>query len=251
MLKEFTLKSGPTPGEKLSFEPGGVTIFVGPNNSGKSLLLREIESYCQGQETTHMKILGSAVLDIDDKTVEQTINSLVTKTSQPADLPQGVVKYEKVSSSGGRLAFQQSIENLLNWKKSNSTNFRSHYVRLFTSRFGGKERFDLVQDCKSGDLKLPPDTLLKSIFQDDAKRSEIREDLFKAFGRYFVVDATNIGKLNIRFALSPPPSNEIERGWSQESCEFPAASFCRDNSSPVPPKRSCNRRLFVTKLTNG
>ena len=44
MLSSLKLRFGPAPGElPLEFAPGAMTVFVGPNNSGKSLALREIE----------------------------------------------------------------------------------------------------------------------------------------------------------------------------------------------------------------
>jgi ABC-type hemin transport system ATPase subunit len=46
MLKLLKLQFGASSGsETLDFQPGSMTVFVGPNNSGKSLLLREIEQY--------------------------------------------------------------------------------------------------------------------------------------------------------------------------------------------------------------
>ena len=48
MLKSITLRFGPGEGEEaLSFSPGPMTVFVGPNNSGKSLALRELESFIE------------------------------------------------------------------------------------------------------------------------------------------------------------------------------------------------------------
>jgi hypothetical protein len=44
MLSKLSLRFGPAPDEPpLEFAPGAMTVFVGPNNSGKSLALREIE----------------------------------------------------------------------------------------------------------------------------------------------------------------------------------------------------------------
>jgi energy-coupling factor transporter ATP-binding protein EcfA2 len=44
MLSNLRLRFGPAPGEPpLQLDPGAMTVFVGPNNSGKSLALREIE----------------------------------------------------------------------------------------------------------------------------------------------------------------------------------------------------------------
>ena len=46
VLERISLRAGATsdaPG--LAFQPGSVTLFVGPDNSGKSLVLREIERF--------------------------------------------------------------------------------------------------------------------------------------------------------------------------------------------------------------
>jgi energy-coupling factor transporter ATP-binding protein EcfA2 len=46
ILDTLTLRYGPTPdSEPLTIRPGAMTVLVGPNNSGKSLLLREIGAY--------------------------------------------------------------------------------------------------------------------------------------------------------------------------------------------------------------
>jgi ABC-type hemin transport system ATPase subunit len=44
VLNRISLQAGATTeATGLDFIPGSVTVFVGPNNSGKSLVLREIE----------------------------------------------------------------------------------------------------------------------------------------------------------------------------------------------------------------
>jgi predicted ATPase len=48
MISSFQLKFGPAPGSSakpISATP--VTVFVGPNSSGKSLVFSEIAKYCQ------------------------------------------------------------------------------------------------------------------------------------------------------------------------------------------------------------
>ena len=48
MLKKLTLKFGPTAGQApLEIGATSITVFVGPNNSGKSKLLAELHHYCQ------------------------------------------------------------------------------------------------------------------------------------------------------------------------------------------------------------
>jgi len=64
MLRLLKLQFGiSSESENLEFAPGPITIFVGPNNSGKSLLLKEIESYLTQShfqtQTQNKKILDS------------------------------------------------------------------------------------------------------------------------------------------------------------------------------------------------
>src|SRR5690242_8033585 len=59
MISKFSLKFGRAPGlaaEQIEAAP--VTVFVGPNNSGKSKVLSEMGQYCQtGQKNTSSVIL--------------------------------------------------------------------------------------------------------------------------------------------------------------------------------------------------
>jgi ABC-type cobalamin/Fe3+-siderophores transport system ATPase subunit len=53
MVTKIVLKFGPSGTmAHLSFDPGVTTVFVGPNNSGKSLILREIEEFCRSGEAS-------------------------------------------------------------------------------------------------------------------------------------------------------------------------------------------------------
>ena len=42
----------------LEFAPGPMTVFVGPNNSGKSLALREVEEFLETGGTGDRRIVG-------------------------------------------------------------------------------------------------------------------------------------------------------------------------------------------------
>ncbi|MCD9461393.1 ABC transporter ATP-binding protein [Marinibactrum halimedae] len=51
MIESITLFFGNKPdSENLHLKPAPINIFVGPNNSGKSLLLKEIEQLCNNPE---------------------------------------------------------------------------------------------------------------------------------------------------------------------------------------------------------
>src|ERR1700687_6125198 len=58
MLNEFQLKFGTGPGvPSIPIPVGPVTIFVGPNNSGKSKVLSEIQRFSQGGTAHHSDVL--------------------------------------------------------------------------------------------------------------------------------------------------------------------------------------------------
>ncbi len=61
-IRQLKFRVGSKPGTApLSVDIPHVTVLVGPNNSGKSITLRELEAWCQGQNPT-FKVLASADL---------------------------------------------------------------------------------------------------------------------------------------------------------------------------------------------
>lgn len=70
MITELRLKQGSSSGQPpltVKLEPS-ITIFVGPNNSGKSLALRELFQYCQsGEVNTAASIVDRLVFATQDK----------------------------------------------------------------------------------------------------------------------------------------------------------------------------------------
>lgn len=209
--------------EPLSFDPGAVTIFVGPNNSGKSLLLREIEGYCKQGLSANNIILKDLDFDFSDNSkITEIIERHKIEFKLNERQEPGQIKYGKMNSAKGFMQQVVNPETLLQWKNNKSSfhNFCSHFVNLFSARFSGKERFQLVGDAQSGDLKSTPNSNLMALFQDDAKRAEVRELIFQAFEKYFVIDATDMGKLKINLSNISPPSTEVERGWHNEAVNF-------------------------------
>ena len=63
-------------GEKLEIETTPVTIFVGPNNSGKSKILTEIQEFCKnGNISRTFKLIDEInFFPIEDKYLEDEIN---------------------------------------------------------------------------------------------------------------------------------------------------------------------------------
>ena len=66
MIKRLNLKFGSAKGEAaLQLEVTPITVFVGPNNSGKSKILREIQYFCrEGQLDARSVILDEVTLSV-------------------------------------------------------------------------------------------------------------------------------------------------------------------------------------------
>jgi predicted ATPase len=88
MLSALHLKSASSLGQaalRVPLQPS-VTIFVGPNNSGKSLLLREIFSFCEsGSYGTHTSILDRIDCDSVDKATAQAELDQMLREPEPGE----------------------------------------------------------------------------------------------------------------------------------------------------------------------
>lgn len=224
MLKKIKLNFGTKNGsDNLEFDLGSVTIFVGPNNSGKSLLLREIEQYCQNGKQATFKILNEVELDsLNDETLNENINSMNVLVKPNESLEVGQSMYGRFNSTKGFVKFKHNVSNLIIWKNTptHSKPFFQYYVSMYVSRFGGKERFALVQNKDNADLKLDPQNSLNALFQDNHKRLKVRNLIFEAFQKYFVIDPTSMKQLEIRLSEVSPVSEAVERGWTDEAVLF-------------------------------
>lgn len=72
MLDRLTLKFGQSPGSKpLQLTPGSMTVLVGPNNSGKSLTLREIQDFIVNSKARKDILLWDSYFRVVDSVCPQ------------------------------------------------------------------------------------------------------------------------------------------------------------------------------------
>ena len=80
MLKDIKLKFGRAEGlEQQTIKAMPITVFVGPNNSGKSKILSEIQQFCaNGNKNANNVIIDSIDLEgIDESIIDEKIQSLI------------------------------------------------------------------------------------------------------------------------------------------------------------------------------
>lgn len=232
MISSFQLKFGRSPGavgESIAATP--VTVFVGPNNSGKSRILREVERYCRtGLKDANDLLLAELTFSgLDPERTSQSIER-IRQPPQPGEAQH--VDHIFVGSRYGRR--QVPIASLTQFIQSPATNlsaFCEWYLNHLTLMLDGRSRIGLVGQQGAGDLQRPSENSFQVLFRDDAKRHEVRRIVLDAFGRHFVLDPTNLGQLRIRLSERAPRDDMEERGIHADAVRFHAAAQVIDEAS--------------------
>lgn len=232
MISSFTLRFGRTPGatgEQITATP--VTVFVGPNNSGKSRVLVDIERYCRtGSKDANALILDNITFSgLDPEGAERAIEQI----RQQPNLGESVsVDHIFVGSRYGRQQVPlTTLTQYIQRPADNSSAFCQWFLTHNTLILDGRGRINLVNAQPAGDLQLQPQSSLQVLFRDDEKRHEVRRIVAEAFGTYFVIAPTHVGNFRIRLSSRPPRENTEERGLHAEAVRFHAAAQLIDQAS--------------------
>jgi predicted ATPase len=232
VIKTIKLKFGKAPSlPSVEIVTTPITVFVGPNNSGKSKILSEIHFRCtSGQINTTDVILNA--IEFDSFTPEVAKEKVRKITLQPhateALMPEHII----VGKKGTRNQInEQQLLNVLQNTNSQINLFCSWYLAFNTLILDGRNRINLVNQQPAGDLQQPPHTSFQVLFQDDDKRKKVRRIIHDAFGLYFVVDPTNSGQLRLRLSSRLPSTDIEECGIHKEAREFHASATLIEEAS--------------------
>lgn len=218
MLKSISLNFTER-SEPLIVPAQGVTIFVGANNSGKSLVLREVEQSFSNYGNVATKIVND--YDIIAPTASQVENDLkrltaYLKSGRPTEHI-SVVRF----SANGNLESNTVMLSELRSQVANPRDKRwlaSQFLRMFFIRLDGRTRFELTNDRPRGDLLGPAQNMLMHLFQNDSARKRVREIVFDAFNIYFTIEQLSADGLRIRLSETEP--NENEQNWNDAARDF-------------------------------
>jgi len=232
MIHSLKLKFGRAPNlppESVQTTP--VTVFVGPNNSGKSKVLAEIHRFCtSGNVNTSDVIIDKIDFEPSCPDVaEEKIRQVILRPNLGESvLPEQVI----VGKRGCRIQVQKQelLNSLLN-PNSQTPLFCQCYLTYNTLILDGKNRINLISQQSAGDLLQYPQTSFQVLFRDDSKRKEVRRIIHDAFGTYFVIDPTLLGQLRIRLSMRNPSVDSEERGIHEEAVKFHSEALSIDQSS--------------------
>lgn len=226
MIKKINLKFGATEEQPpLSLDVTPITVFVGPNNSGKSRVLIEIENYCRrtmGQPND----LVLSQLEFDPYSKEE-IESEIAKIEQTPNVgevlnPDHVILGKLNPQNNSMFRAQVNKTGLVNEAQNPNARqgYFSNFLSIYTIRLDGTNRLNLLNEQAAGDLQTTPANHLAHLFLNNELRSEVRRIIFEAFDKYFVIDPTNIGQLRVRLSDREPADEREEKGWDQRAITF-------------------------------
>ncbi|MGH8222504.1 MAG: hypothetical protein ACREQZ_05980, partial [Woeseiaceae bacterium] len=139
-----------------TFSPTSVTVFVGPNNSGKSKILREIYRYCSnGQRDAGDVILETlefetlSLEDANDRIQRITLPRRVGETLNPDHL---IVGKRGTRNQVPRDRLLHALQNA----NTDSRHFCPWYLAFNTLLLDGSSRINLVNEQTAGDLQHEP-----------------------------------------------------------------------------------------------
>ncbi|MCC6264787.1 MAG: ATP-binding protein [Bryobacterales bacterium] len=201
-----------------------MTVFVGPNNSGKTLVLREISSSLGDERWAHMMGPGF---------VPATERKIVSKIAFPpytlSDLrpflarnlnTQGVFDLLNVGSQWP-FDYSQTYNALHNNPDPNTLELTAAvYRRTQVCMLDGVGRLNLVMGRPGTPLNKPPQNHIQALFVDDLRRGKLKRATKDAFNFYVLVDPTTPGQF--RFCTSPelPEDPDIERSLTDQALAF-------------------------------
>lgn len=248
MLTHLNMQAGSSKGKQgLTFELAPVTVFVGPNNSGKSRALIEIENYVTKPNSSEGQVIKSVIFYAWDSSVfKDELQKISVEPTLNDRLGTNQIMIEKLLPHGDSTArFPANLDNLI--KDAVNPNDRgrfeyANYLELFTLRLDGRSRLSLIEEQSAGDLQKSPENHLSKLFIDNEARIEVRRIVHDAIGKYLVIDPTNVGRLRFRLSDREPEDDSEEQGWDERSRNFHAnADLISESSDGV--------KAFVGMLT--
>lgn len=211
--------------DSTAFELPQVTLFVGPNNSGKSLALREIETWCRGGNE-HRRVLKTVRAALPKTPAEGL--ELIEPLSSAAPVGQLTVEdhvwvYYRADSQGAAEQAQINLEAVRRaCSRQDESVIRNLILRGYVLRLDGRTRFALADPQPTGDLQGVPQNHLWALFADDAARDAVRRLTSDAFGLHFVIDPTGMTAFRVRMSSRPPESKSEEQGLDAKTRKFHA-----------------------------
>lgn len=226
MIKDVVLKIREKNGEPVRIARPSFTIFVGPNNSGKSLTLREISSLCYDGSFAGFSIIETINFDpMDEVEIEKffEFNSSPPRFGENVhqehiyfNLPKGRTIVHPPSLRAALLSPNSSVDTI--------RAFCQHRTSSLLLNLDGSSRLSLANAKPRGDLKFPTNAFAK-ILTDDVKRKALRSTILDAIGMFIGFDISVGDTISLKFGRTSPPN---ERAIEDSTLDWMRAALSEE-----------------------
>lgn len=220
MIEEIFLNCGKTASsDPISINVRqGVTIFVGPNNSGKSALLQNIFQILTAQAKTKPSSLREA-------RIEQFLESDLEL--RPEFSSKSMT--EIVTIQGNSYSKEAWIKHLRHdsyWRGGLGRAYRStHCIWM-----NGTTRLTMLPNEERANIINPVKPLAR-MFSDDNRRQKFQDLVYDGISQYPVIDrVSQYGTLKLAFSTQKPAA-EVERGADEQLIDLIRTSIKREDAS--------------------
>ena len=207
-------------------------MFVGPNNPGKSLVLREIGSALFDPTDARFPHARSwpGYIDPNKRRIIRRLRAPEPEWARIRSYFENVdatgMAYVGSLLSGGQIQapYLDTHRLLKGIEEENRPDLmaqaRDMVRRSQVEILDGQQRLNLINPRPLGNLKQVPTNHLQALFRDDARRRRLAEMTKEAFGMYFVIDPTAGGQLQVAMSPDLPRTVEEERSLTDEAIRF-------------------------------
>jgi ABC-type Mn2+/Zn2+ transport system ATPase subunit len=208
-------------GAPLESSPGSITVFIGPNNGGKSLAIREIhQSITNGSGANNSLIFDKIDLSVLREEIEEKRSALRLRKKENDDLNSAISIYGR---RGARTSiYESSLTHLINsaFETSDSSSIAPLLMAPFAINLDGQNRLSLVNPVGSQRLQDEPNSTLAALFLNDGLRHRLSSIVHAAFNYHLVVDLTAMSTLNYALSVDAPVSVDFERALNEAAVQF-------------------------------
>lgn len=221
MIEQIDLNCGPT----LSSGPisiscnTGLTVFVGPNNCGKSALLETINHFISSGNVNGSK--ASACKSIKMGAFDEKY------LSQHPDFKNADYS-KKIADFGGPRTKEQWDEFFYSgWK---SHHLMNQFRASLCLSMNGSTRLSMLPREQRVSLRKPTGRMAR-LFANDADRKFFQDAVFAGISTYPVIDhVSRLGDLNLAFS-SMEPDAQVERKLDDKTIHYFNRSYSIDQAS--------------------
>lgn len=181
-----------------------VTIFVGPNNSGKSMVLREIADFSSHGDTHREILAGLKFRKHSVEEIDAILEVWTDRKRNPGEVDHPDHAYLKFEGWRTQIHLPHFCQILQN-PDGNINEFAQNYAARHVLILDGPSRIGLTEEQSRGDLKDPQSTFAR-LLTDDPRRQSLRDVLFDAFGLYIGMDISEGASIHLRYGNTVPPN---------------------------------------------